>query len=103
MELPEEDVLNSNITLLAMYQDDFVNICHKTGINVKIIVMVTFIMANIGNTMLLGVIHFEKFGQDPMKRLFPDRMFANVCWLHMYVSFVNSLIEVFLALIGKSL
>ena len=102
MELPEEDVLNSNITLLAMYQDDFENISHKTGIIVKIILVVTFIMANIGNTMLLGVIHFEKYGQDPMKRSFPDRMFANVCWLHIYVSFINCLIEAYLALIGKS-
>ena len=102
MELHEEDVLNSNITLLAMYQDDFENISHKTGIIVKIILVVTFIMANIGNTMLLGVIRFEKYGQDPMKRSFPDRMFANVCWLHIYVSFINCLIEAYLALIGKS-
>ena len=101
MELPGEDVLNSNITLLAMYQDDFENISHKTGIIVKIIVVVTFIMANIGNTMLLGVIHFEKYGQDPMKRSFPDRMFANVCWLHVYISCTNSLIEVYRALISK--
>ena len=41
MELPEEDVLNSNITLLAMYQDDFENISHKTGIIVKIILVVS--------------------------------------------------------------
>ena len=68
---------------------------------IKIIVVITFILANIGNLMLLGVIHFEKYGQDPMKRSFPDRMFANFCWLHVYVSFVNSIIEEYRTLIGK--
>ena len=103
MALSEEDVPNFNDTLQAMYQEDEDENPHNNQIIVKTIVVVTLVLVNIGNAMLLGVIHFEKYGQDPMKRSFPDRMFANCCWLHVYISFTNCLIEQYRALIGRFL
>ena len=97
MELCENDI--NGTEFLALTQDEENDISPQTII--KIIVVITFVLANIGNFMLLGVIHFEKYGQDPMKRSFPDRMFANFCWLHVYVSFANSIIEEYRTLIGK--
>ena len=100
MAFTEKDVQNYNDTLTAMYQEEEDN-SHINQIIVKTMVVVTFFLVNIGNGMLLGVIHFEKYGQDPMKRSFPDRMFANSCWLHVYISFANNLIEEYRALIGR--
>ena len=100
MAFTEKDVQNYNDTLTAMYQEEEDN-SHINQIIVKTMVVVTFFLVNIGNAMLLGVIHFEKYGQDPMKRSFPDRMFANSCWLHVYISFANNLIEEYRALIGR--
>ena len=96
MELSENDTNGTEFLALTQEETDI-----KSQTILKIIVVITFIFANIGNLMLLGVIHFEKFGQDPMKRSFPDRMFANFCWLHVYVSFTNSIIEEYRTLIGK--
>lgn len=103
MALTEKDVSNFNDTLQAMYQEDEDENPHNNQIIVKTIVVVTFVLVNIGNAMLMGVIHFEKYGQDPMKRSFPDRMFANSCWLHVYISFTNCLVEQYRALIGRVL
>ena len=103
MAVSEEDVPNFNDTLQGMYQEDEDENPHNNQIIVKTIVVVTFVLVNIGNAMLMGVIHFEKYGQDPMKRSFPDRMFANCCWLHVYISFTNCLIEQYRALIGRFL
>ena len=99
MAFTDKDVQIFNDTLQAMYQEE--DNSHTNQIIVKTMVVVTFFLVNIGNGMLLGVIHFEKYGQDPMKRSFPDRMFANSCWLHVYISFANNLIEEYRALIGR--
>ena len=99
MKLFENDVNGTERTEFLSLNQDEAEIKSQTII--KMIVVITFILANIENLMLLGVIHFEKYGQDPMKRSFPDRMFANFCWLHVYVSFVNSIIEEYRTLIGK--
>ena len=99
MAFNDKDVQIFNDTLQAMYQEE--DDSHINQIIVKTMVVVTFFLVNIGNAMLLGVIHFEKYGQDPMKRSFPDRMFANSCWLHVYISFANNLIEEYRALIGR--
>ena len=102
MALTETDVQNFNDTLQEMYQEDedFDN-SENIQIMVKLTVVVTFVLVNIGNAMLLGVIHFEKYGQDPMKRSFPDRMFANCCWVHVCITFNNVLFEQYRALIGR--
>ena len=104
MDLIPKDVTNFNDTFLAMYQeDDDENDSQNIQIMVKIFVILTFVLVNIGNASLLGVIHFEKYGQDPMKRSFSDRMFANITWVTIYITFTNSLMEQFRALIGRFL
>ena len=68
---------------------------------VKAIGIISLILANLGNVLLLGVIHFEKYGQDPMKRSFPDRLFSACCWLQIYISFFSNLIANCRSLIGN--
>ena len=68
---------------------------------VKAIGIISLILANFGNVLLLGVIHFEKYGQDPMKRSFPDRLFSACCWLQIYISFFSNLIVNCRSLIGN--
>lgn len=58
----------------------------------KIIGFITFVLLNLGNCLLFGIIHFEKYGQDFQKRSFPDQIFAFNCHLHIYVTLVNAII-----------
>ena len=45
----------------------------------KIISFIIYFFGMIGISSLLGVIHYEKFGQDPQKRSFADLIFTSNC------------------------
>ena len=46
------------------------------GILVKVICIVSYALARLGNILSLGLIHYEKFGRDSQKRGLPDRIFT---------------------------
>ena len=43
---------------------------------VQFLGILVFILLNMGNCLFLGIIHYEKFGQDPQKRSFPDQIIS---------------------------
>ena len=96
----EHTIWNSKLTYLFPYfEGRYQSVCRMAL--VKAIGIITLILANSGNVLLLGVIHFEKYGQDPMKRSFPDRLFSTCCWLQIYISFFSNLITNYRSLIGN--
>ena len=49
-------------------------------IPLKIIAALTYLLGTTGNFLYLGIMHYEKFGQDAQKRSFPDRIFSFNCY-----------------------
>ena len=50
-----------------------------SGIPLKIIAALTYLLGTMGNFLYLGIMHYEKFGQDAQKRSFSDRIFGFNC------------------------
>ena len=50
-----------------------------SGIPLKIIAALTYLFGSLGNFLYIGIIHYEKFGQDAQKRSFSDRIFGFNC------------------------
>ena len=46
------------------------------GIFVQVIGVLSYFLGRLGNFLLLGIVHYEKFGQDPQKRSLPDQLFT---------------------------
>ena len=46
------------------------------GTFIKVVGILSYILSNFGSILLLGTVHYEKFGQDPQKRSLPDRIFS---------------------------
>ena len=59
-----------------------------SGIALKIIAAMTYLFGSMGNFLYLGVMHYEKFGQDAQKRSFPDRIFGFNCLVGFVGSFI---------------
>ena len=59
-----------------------------SGIPLKIIAALTYLLGTTGNFLYLGIMHYEKFGQDSQKRSFSDRIFGFNC----LVAFVGTTI-----------
>ena len=59
-----------------------------SGIPLKIIAALTYLFGSLGNLLYLGIIHYEKFGQDAQKRSFPDRIFSFNCLIGCVGSFI---------------
>ena len=49
----------------------------------KIIGFVIYLLGVLGISSILGIIHYEKFGQDPQKRSFADLIFTFNCIMFM--------------------
>ena len=50
-----------------------------SGIPLKVIAALTYLLGTMGNFLYLGIMHYEKFGQDAQKRSFSDRIFGFNC------------------------
>ena len=62
---------------------------------VKIVGVISYFLLSLGNCLIVGIIHYEKFGQDSQKRSFTDRIFTFNAWLFICLSFINdTLLEV---------
>ena len=65
-----------------------------SGIPLKIIAALTYLFGSLGNFLYLGIIHYEKFGQDAQKRSFPDRIFSFNCLVGFVGSFIYFTISI---------
>ena len=55
----------------------------KITIPAKIIGFVVYLLGILGISSILGVIHYERFGQDAQKRSFSDQIFSFNCKIFM--------------------
>ena len=46
------------------------------GTFIKVVGVLSYLLSNLGNILLLSIVHYEKFGHDPQKRSLPDRVFS---------------------------
>ena len=46
------------------------------GTILKVVGVLSYFLSNLGNILLLTIVHYEKFGHDPQKRSLPDRLFS---------------------------
>ena len=78
-------MLSKNMTVCDMNCSSFDNDNEIGNITIpaKIIGFVIYLLGIIGISSILGIIHFEKFGQDPQKRSFADLIFTFNCIMFM--------------------
>ena len=77
---------------------------NATPIVVKIVGVILYIIICIGNMSVIGISHYEKYGQDPRKRSFPDQNFGFSFLVFALQNFESStmiLIRSFFGPIGK--
>ena len=55
----------------------------------KIVAVVVYIISGIGYLLILGIAHYEKYGQDPQKRPFQDKLIGFVCWNYVLTNFIS--------------
>ena len=67
---------------------------------VTIIGITTYILSNLGYVLIIGIAHYEKYGQDPQKRSFQDRLFSFSCLQYVLQSFIKTTLLQFRALFG---
>ena len=79
----------SNLSLNETYPIPF-NEFNAMPIVVKIIGVILYIIICIGNMSIIGISHYEKYGQDPRKRSFPDQIFGFSFFVFALVNFISS-------------
>ena len=57
---------------------------------VIIITVVFYIIICIGNLSIIGISHYEKYGQDPKKRSFPDQVFGFSLFVFAVINFITA-------------
>ena len=77
-----------NFTLDEVYPYplEFVNV---SSIIAKIVAVIVYFIQCIGLLLILGIAHYEKYGQDPQKRSFQDRMFGYACSNYVLINIPN--------------
>ena len=68
------------------------------GPTVKVIGILSYFLGRLGNFLLLGIVHYEKFGQDPQKRSLSDRLFT--FWFQLFTSLMANQLILASKLIG---
>ena len=95
----------SNLSLNETYPILF-NEFNAMSIVVKIVGVILYIIICIGNMSIIGISHYEKYGQDPRKRSFPDQIFGFGFFVFAFVNFTSAtmiLIRSFFGPIGNIL
>ena len=81
---------NSNISTMCdfnnstIFQNEDENTEISTGF--KIFGLIMYLIGCLGIFSIFGIIHYEKYGQDPQKRSFSDQIFTFNCKMFMIVS-----------------
>ena len=78
-------VFNTSTTEAASNSMEDFNIM---PIFVKILGVIMYILICMGNVSVIGISHYEKFGQDPQKRSFQDQIFGFSCLMFACCSFI---------------
>ena len=70
------------------------------GIFIKVFGILSYFLSNLGHILLLGIVHYEKFGRDPQKRSLPDQIFSFNMVLGVILSIILSNIIIVRTLFG---
>ena len=70
------------------------------GIFIKVFGILSYFLSNLGHILLLGIVHYEKFGRDPQKRSLPDQIFSFNMVLGVIISIILSNIIIVRTLFG---
>ena len=62
----------------------------EIGAFIQVFGILSYFLSNLGNLLLLGIAHYEKFGQDPQKRSLPDRVLSFNIILAVVISVIHS-------------
>ena len=82
-------MLHINMTTVCDFNDSiFQNEDENAGISIgsKIFGLTMYLIGFLGIFSVLGIIHFEKYGQDSQKRSFSDQILSFNCKMFMIVS-----------------
>ncbi len=89
---------NNQSYAFSIQQDQFES---TRSLPIKICVTMAFIVrATLGNIYYLGLIHFEKFGEDPMKRSTMNRICSSICFFLVLSSCISQPLYLFRILQG---
>ena len=78
----------------------------EIGAFIKVFGILSYFLSNLGNLLLLGIAHYEKFGQDPQKRSLPDRVLSFNIILAVVISVIHSniiIVRIFYGPVGNAL
>ena len=70
------------------------------GIFVKVASVIYYFLGRLGNFLLLGIVHYEKFGQDPQKRSLQDRLLTFNALLFLFCSLIGDTIFMIRSFVG---
>ena len=70
------------------------------GIFINVVGVISFLLINFGNLLLLTIVHYEKFGQDPQKRSLPDQLLSFNCILANFILVPHSIVIIVRTLFG---
>ena len=78
----------------------------EIGAFIKVFGILSYFLSNLGNLLLLGIAHYEKFGQDPQKRSLSDRVLSFNIILTFVISVIHNnivIIRIFYGLVGHAI
>ena len=70
------------------------------GTFIKVVGVLSYVLSNLGNVLLLSIVHYEKFGRDSQKRSLPDRILSFNFILGGFFSVIHSTIVFVRTLFG---
>ena len=70
------------------------------GIFINVVSVISYLLINFGNLLLLTIVHYEKFGQDPQKRSLPDQILSFNIILSIFMLVPHSIIVMVRTLFG---
>ena len=81
-------MLPINMTVCEFNGSIFQNEKEIAGISLgsKIFGLIMYLIGCLGIFSIFGIIHYEKYGQDPQKRSFSDQIFTFNCKMFMIIS-----------------
>ena len=62
------------------------------GTFIKVVGVLSYVLSNLGNFLLLSIVHYEKFGRDSQKRSLPDQILSFNFMLGSFFSVIHSII-----------
>ena len=78
----------------------------QIGTFIKVVGVLSYFLSNLGDLLLLGIAHYEKFGQDPQKRSLPDRVVSFNIILGVFISVIHSniiIVRTFFGPVGNAI